>query len=194
MMTGRRTRTTLAGIALAAWALPAAADQAEVTGAFGFEFGQVVDPAQLKPLGIEPKGGLRYGFIPANPYVSLTEYELTLTPRSQRVYRITAQGTFKSMERCREELTQLEKALERKYVKTSGRITKDFGERPEIKFGRSARKINGTCIGAILRKTLTLTYIDEELMQTARDEAAAAEGEAAQGAEAGGTGRDESGL
>jgi hypothetical protein len=98
------------------------------------------------------------------------------------------------MERCREELVQLEKALERKYVKTSGRIKKDFGEIAEIRFGTSARTIRGVCTGAILKKTLTLTYTDEDLLQAAQDEAAAAEGDAAQGAETGGMGRDESGL
>jgi hypothetical protein len=183
-----------AGIALAACVTTSAAEHAEVMGAFGFEFGQAVDAAGLHPLGIEPKGGVRYGFIPENPYVSLTEYELMLTPRSLRVYRITARGTFKSMERCREELVQLEKALERKYVKTSGRIKKDFGEIAEIRFGTSARTIRGVCTGAILKKTLTLTYTDEDLLQAAQDEAAAAEGDAAQGAETGGMGRDESGL
>jgi hypothetical protein len=187
-------KTLVAGAVLALGALPAAAEQAEVTGAFGFEFGQVAETAGLNPLGIEPKGGLKYGFIPDNPYVSLTEYELTLTPRGLQVYRITARGTFKSMERCREELIQLDKALERKYVKTSGRIAKSSSEKPEIKYGTSARKIYGACTGTILKKTLTLSYTDEDLMQVARDEAAAVEGEAGPGAEAGGAGRDESGL
>lgn len=183
-------RTVVAGLVLAWCVLPAAAEQVEVTGAFGYEFGQRVETAELKPLGLEEKGGVRYGFIPANPYAPLTDYELGLTPHSLRVFRITARGTFSSMERCREELVRLEQALERKYVKTSGRIASKFGERPEIAFGRSARKIHGVCTGAVLRKTLTLTYVDEDLQQAAREEAGPAGGDAG----AGDPGRDESGL
>jgi hypothetical protein len=194
MMTGAHMRTVVAGVVLVLCALPASAEQAEVAGAFGFEFGQAVETAELKPLGIEAKGGVRYGFIPANPYAPLTEYELVLTPRSLRVFRITARGTFSSMQRCREELVRLEQALERKYVKTSGKIAMAFGEQPEIAFGRSARKIYGVCTGAILKKTLTLTYTDEDLVQAARDEGGPAGGDARQAMEAGGAGRDESGL
>lgn len=189
-------RAAVAGVVLVLCALPVAAEQADATGAFGYEFGQTVDTAELKPLGIEAKegkGGVVYSFIPANPYAPLTEYELGLTPQSFRVYRITARGTFTSMNRCREELVRLEQALERKYVKTSGKIATAFGERPEIAFGRSARKISGVCVGAVLKKTLTLSYTDEDLMRQAQEEAGPAGGDARPAA-GGGAGRDETGL
>lgn len=193
MKMGTGIKALAAGAALAVCAVPAPAEQGEVTGAFGYEFGQTVDPSALKQLGIEEKGGVRYSFIPANPYAPLTEYELGLTPHSLRIYRVTARGTFTSMQRCREELVRLEQALERKYVKTSGKVTTTFGERPVIAFGLTARKIAGDCTGAVLKKTLTLSYIDEDLRREAREEAGAAAADGS-GAATGAADRDESGL
>jgi hypothetical protein len=186
-------RAAVVGAILGAVVFPAAAEQGEVTGAFGFEFGQVVDFAGLQPLGTEEEGGLKYTVVPDKPYEPLTEYVVSLTPASHRVYRITARGTFSSMKRCREELVQLEQALGRKYVKTSGRMAYGFGETPEITFGRSARRIRGVCIGALLNKTLTLTYVDDDLAQAARREIGPADGAAAS-QDGGGSSRDESGL
>lgn len=169
---------------------PLAAEQGEVTGAFGFEFGQVIDPAGLKALDGDEDGGLSYAVTPDNAYGPLDEYAIMLTPASHRVYRITARGSFSSMQRCRDELVELERALERKYVKTSGSKSFGFDDIPVITFGQSPRKIRGKCTGRILHKTLTLSYIDEDLEQAARDEANPA-GIPAQDA---GAPRDESGL
>ncbi|MBK8162550.1 MAG: hypothetical protein IPK65_05210 [Gammaproteobacteria bacterium] len=169
---------------------PLAAEQGEVTGAFGFEFGQVIDPAGLKALDGDEDAGLSYAVTPDNAYGPLDEYAITLTPAGHRVYRITARGSFSSMQRCRDELVKLERALERKYVKTSGSKSFGFDDIPVITFGQSPRKIRGKCTGRILHKTLTLSYIDEDLEQAARDEANPA-GIPAQDA---GAPRDESGL
>jgi hypothetical protein len=185
----------MVGVILGAAVLPAtAAEQGEATGAFGFEFGQVVDTAGLSALGADEEGGVKYTVIPDKPYAPLTEYEVSLTPASHRVYRITARGSFSSMKRCREELVQLERALGRKYVKTSGRMNYGFGETPEITFGRSARRIRGVCTGAVLNKTLTLTYVDADLAQAARGEVNPAGGPAAASRDGGAPSRDESGL
>ena len=136
---------------------------------------------------------MKYTVIPDKPYAPLTEYVVSLTPASHRVYRITARGSFSSMKRCREELVQLEQALGRKYVKTSGRMNYGFGETPEITFGRSARRIRGVCTGAILNKTLTLSYVDADLAQAARDEVNPSGGSAAP-RDGSAPPRDESGL
>lgn len=180
----------VAAVLFALCAGPLAAEQGEVTGAFGFEFGQVIDPAGLKALDGDEDGGQSYAVTPDNAYGPLDEYAITLTPAGHRVYRITARGSFSSMQRCRDELVKLERALERKYAKTSGSKSFGFDDIPVITFGQSPRKIRGKCTGRILHKTLTLSYIDEDLEQAARDEANPA-GIPAQDA---GAPRDESGL
>ncbi|MGE0372277.1 MAG: hypothetical protein AB7Q01_10365 [Gammaproteobacteria bacterium] len=181
---------TAAIVLLGLCAGPLAAEQGEVTGAFGFEFGQVVDPSGLKALDGDEDGGLSYAVTPDNAYGPLDEYAVTLTPASHRVYRITARGSFSSMQRCRDELVELERALERKYAKTSGSKSFGFDDVPVITFGQTPRKIRGKCTGRIMHKTLTLSYIDEDLALAARDEANPA-GAAARDA---GAPRDESGL
>lgn len=185
-------KTVVAGILLALSAAAPAAEQGEVTGAFGFEFGQVIDPAGLKALDDDEDGGPGYTVVPENPYGPLTDYAIAITPSTHRVYRITARGSFGSMQRCRDELVLMERALERKYAKTSGSKAFGFSSHPVITFGQSPRKIRGKCTGRIMDKTLTLEYFDEDLARTARDEANPGSGEMAlPGA---GDARDESGL
>lgn len=164
-------RTWVAGFLLGLCAVPLAAEQAEVTGAFGFELGQEIDPAGLKALEDDEDGGPSYAVAPDNPYGPLTDYAVALTPATHRVYRIIARGSFTSMQRCREELVKLEQALERKYAKNSGSKAFGFNNSPLISFGQAPRKIRGKCTGTILRKTLTLSYFDEDLAQAARAEA-----------------------
>lgn len=164
-------RTWVAGFLLGLCAVPMAAEQGEVTGAFGFEFGQEIAPADLKALEDDEDGGPTYAVVPENPYGPLTEYAVAITPSTHRVYRISARGTFGSMQRCQEELVKLEKALERKYAKTSGSRAFGFKDSPLITFGQSPRKIRGNCTGTILHKTLTLSYFDEDLVREARAEA-----------------------
>lgn len=147
-----------------------AAGQAEVEGAFGLEFGQVLDIAG-RPEAEVDDGGLRFPHHPENPYDPLSEYTVTVTPESRRVYMIRAVGHFSSLRRCREELITLAGILEKKYVKTSGKISERFGDMPEIRFGETSRKIYGHCEGGILNKRLVLTYIDESLAAAARREA-----------------------
>lgn len=147
-----------------------AAGQAEVEGAFGLEFGQVLDIAGRPDAEVDD-GGLRFPHHPEHPYDPLSDYTVTITPESRRVYMIRAVGHFSSLRRCREELITLEEVLEKKYVKTSGKISEHFGDMPEIRFGVSPRKIYGHCEGGILNKRLVLTYIDEALAEAARREA-----------------------
>ncbi len=186
------TRMLVAGFLLGLCAAPLAEEQGEVTGAFGFELGQEVDPAGLKALDNDEDGGPTYAVVPDNPYGPLTDYAVALTPATHRVYRIIARGSFTSMQRCQEELVNLEKALERKYAKISGSKAFGFNDSPLITFGQSPRKIRGKCTGTILRKTLTLSYFDEDLAQAARAEAnPAGDGASARDKDAP---RDESGL
>lgn len=182
----------VAGILMIVGAAVVAAEPGEVTGAFGFEFGQVIDPAGLKALDDDEEGGPSYAVVPENPYGPLTEYAVAITPSTHRVYRVTARGGFSSMQRCRDELVLLERALERKYVKTGGSKAFGFNSHPVITFGQSPRKIRGKCTGKILDKTLTLNYFDEDLARAARAEANPTGGGAAAPNE--GEARDEAGL
>ncbi|MCC6208233.1 MAG: hypothetical protein IT488_08775 [Gammaproteobacteria bacterium] len=190
---GRTVKSAIvAGWLLGLCALSLAAEQGDVTGAFGFELGQVIDPAGLKALDDDEDGGPAYAITTDSPYGPLTDYAVAITPATHRVYRIAASGDFRSMQRCREELVKLEAALERKYAKISGSKAFGFDDSPMISFGKSPRKIHGKCTGRIMHKTLTLSYFDEALAQEARAEAnPAGGGAAAQDKDAP---RDESGL
>lgn len=145
---------------LAVWGT---AQAAEIEGAFGLRFGQVLAIAEGAAAEVADDGGLRLPHNPEHPYGPLTEYTVTVTPKDHRVFRIRAVGHFSSMRACRRELRKLEEVLKDKYVKTSGKISERFGDLPEVRFGESSRKIYAHCEGGILDKRLVLTYVDEAL-------------------------------
>lgn len=146
------------------------ATASEISGAFGFEFGAEVDLNKYQQLGIDAPYGLEYSFIPENPFAPLTHYSLFVTPKSHRVYKVTAIGKFTSDKACRRVLAGLEEALEKKYDKTSTKIPEDFGSIPKISFGTSSRSIEGNCSGFLFSKRLNLVYVDNELRTLAAQE------------------------
>lgn len=152
-------------------ASPVEAARGEVEGAFGLEFGQVLDVTGRPAPEVDDDGGLRFVHRPEHPYGPLSEYTVTVTPESHKVYMIQAVGHFSSMRRCREELITLEGVLEKRYVKTSDEVSERFGDIPEIRFGETSRKIYGFCGGGILDKRLVLSYVDKSLAEEARREA-----------------------
>lgn len=150
--------------------LPIMAKSLPIDGAFGLKLGEKLDVAELEKLGTERDGGIIYGFKPSNPYRTLTNYSVFVTPVSNRVYHISASGKFGSMKDCREELMRLESALAKKYTKISGEISSRFGDIPKITFGTSTRKIEALCKGAFNRRELVLRYIDKTLSKEASKE------------------------
>lgn len=162
-------RTAFAVLMFLAPAAETAAGE-PVEGAFGLEFGQVLDITGRPAPEVDDDGGLRFALRPEHPYGPLSEYTVTVTPESHKVYMIQGIGHFSSMRRCREELITLEGVLEKKYVKTSGEVSERFGDIPEIRFGKTSGKIYGFCGGGILNKRLVLSYIDQSLVDEARRE------------------------
>ena len=148
--------------------LPATAS--EINGAFGIEFGAEVDVNQYKQLGIDSPYGLEYAFIPENPYEPLNNYSMFITPKTHRVYQVTAMAKFTADSACRRVLVGLEEVLEKKYDKTSNPIREDFGSLPKISFGKSSRVIEGKCTGVLFSKRLNLVYVDKELRKLAGEE------------------------
>jgi len=137
----------------------------EITGAFGFVFGDKVDTRKYKQQGLDNAYGLKYAFIPENPFKPLDSYTMYVTPETHRVYQISASATFTSDKACLRVLVELEQALEKKYDKTSKKIHKDFGSLPEISFGKSSRTIEANCSGFLFSKKLKLVYLDKQLRE-----------------------------
>ena len=72
----------------------------EITGAFGIGFGERIDTGKYKQLGLDNSYGLKYAFIPENPFRPLEDYTMYVTQETHRVYQITASATFTSDKGC----------------------------------------------------------------------------------------------
>jgi len=148
----------------------AAAEQESIEGGFGFKFGEAIDVSSLNKLQNEKEGGVRYVFTPEHPYGPLTNYEVIVTPKSHRVYKIEAMENFGSMSDCRKELLRLEKVLSRKYMRTGGQVSSRFGDIPKITFGKTSKNIVALCKGVFNSRKLVLTYLDEDLLSEVKIE------------------------
>jgi len=140
------------------------AAQDEIDGGFGLKFGEIVDVAKLEKLNNEKSGGLRYAFTPEHPYGPLTQYEVVVTPKSNKVFKIEASEQFGSMGDCRRELQRLEKVLSRKYQRTGARMSMRFGDIPKITYGKTSKNIMALCKGVFNNRRLVLTYVDDDLL------------------------------
>ena len=150
------------------------AAQDEVDGGFGLKFGEVVDVTKLEKLNNEKSDGLRYAFTPEHPYGPLTQYEVVVIPKSNKVFKIEASEQFGSMGECRRELQRLEKVLSRKYQRTSARMSTRFGDIPKITYGKTSKNIMALCKGVFNNRQLVLTYIDSDLLSEMKMEGSSA--------------------
>ena len=113
-------RTALFAILLALTALPAMAQEyAPITGAFGFELGQVVDEATLNyshKSGLEPLGTVTYTVEPPTPSRFFSLYSLVVDLSTMRIVQIRAQSEdYSSETNIEADLNELIEALTNKY-------------------------------------------------------------------------------
>ena len=141
-----------------------------IEGGFGLKFGETVDVENMEKIQNEKEGGVRYAYTPEHPYGPLTQYELVVTPKSNRVYKIEAMENFSSMSDCRRELLRLEKVLSKKYKRTGAKVSTRFGDIPKITFGKSSKNIVALCKGVFNSRQLVLTYLDEDLLSEVKME------------------------
>ena len=150
--------TTLAQTAMAQ-------EYAPITGAFGFELGQVVDEAALDysqktepgPLGI-----VSYRLVPPKPSRFFSTYDLAVASDTMHVVLITAMSdSYQSKTNLKEDLNELMGVLEDKYG--------PFKEHPELVGYRL--ECEGKSIDAnIILNRLTITYRDDEAYQARKEE------------------------
>lgn len=90
--------------------------ESEITGAFGVRLGQPFRPELATSKHVFGDGVTLYGFKPQNPLPSFSEYWVRVTPRSNHVFYIVADGRL-NWEKAYEERRKILAALEEKYGK-----------------------------------------------------------------------------
>ena len=162
--------TALSGIAVA---------EEEIAGAFGMELGEQVSESDSRITEVEDSSrdaGLKLAFEPDHPFGALDQYHVLITPKTRKIYRVTAVGSFESASACEGELAVLQEALEERYGATDENvgdtIVSSMSGVDVIRFGSPPQRIVGTCIGSMGEHRVTLSYIHDEIEKRAKAERA----------------------
>ncbi len=168
-------RTAVLFFVLLAFPILLFAGDEKIEGGFGIILGEqaskedlpgAMDLEELDSNGDETV----YQFIPEHPYQPLTEYSVSVTPYSKKVYQIQATGLFKKKVKCVKELGKLEKILSEKYGDKNIDSSLRFTKLNRINYGKGARRIYAGCMGYFNNHTLKLTYVDQDLRKAGMNE------------------------
>lgn len=151
----------------------------EIKGAFGMTLGDVLPEEDSRVTEAERfsrDSGLRYAFDADHPFGALDGYHVLVTPQTRIIYRIIAEGKFRSASRCEEELLALQEVLETKYGPHDDNVADSMvrampGMRV-IRFGNVPRRIVATCVGFMDDHNLSLNYFADDLEERAKAERA----------------------
>ena len=101
---------------IALWATSTlSAQQPQITGAFGFKFGDVFDPSkaikEVKLLG----GSTAYEVRPTEPYRACSVYVVQITPKTHLIHSIVGKGWLANFQEALKELQLVMELLRQKY-------------------------------------------------------------------------------
>ena len=88
----------------------------QITGAFGFKFGEKFDTSKAVK-EVKLAGGPAYEIEPINPHRSCSVYRVRITPKTHLIYTIFGEGLFTDVEDAVKEALLVLELLERKYGK-----------------------------------------------------------------------------
>ena len=98
-------------------ALPSSlfASEEQVTGAFGFKFGETYDEKKALKVEKTEQGEVFYVVSPLKPFKSFDAYVLAMTPVTKLIYAISATGLFENIRSCKQERSLIIDLLKKKY-------------------------------------------------------------------------------
>ena len=138
----------------------------KITGAFGVKLGQVLSSQMIKTSAF--LGDNKYSFDPEKKFRSFSTYLIEITPKTRKIYSISAMGDMDDDPTCEEEQALIMAIIKKKY---GGRIVESslFFERQIISQGN--RSVATTCSGGLFDdETLSIKYSDSKLEELAENE------------------------
>ncbi|MBH0044328.1 hypothetical protein [Pseudoalteromonas sp. SWXJZ10B] len=144
----------------------------DVEGGFGYKFKEKINISSLELIKVTKVEGDQYRYKPEKPYGNLDNYSVYVTPETQSVYKIEAQGSFPTKADCKQELSSLEQALSKKYGAKKPDLSAVISGMPIIRLGGNGKRIVGMCNVYTKPYQLTLSYMDDSQTQIAKRERA----------------------
>lgn len=140
----------------------------KIQGAFGIQLGQVFDLSSKIGTAELTDGTPMYMFEPKKKFRSLSQYFVMITPKTNKVHTIWAQGDMENNSLCQKEQALVMAILQKKY----GKIAKDkpFSVMYDVKeIDQGEKKVFTKCTG-FSDVNLSIRYKDKKLEQLAENE------------------------
>ena len=164
----------LASVLLAPVSTSLSAEE-KITGAFGVKLGQILSSQMIKTseLAFTDEGDDTYSFSPDKKFRSFSTYMIKITPKTRKIYSISAEGKIYSDPTCEEEQALIMAIIKKKYEEVnelssllSGLLS--WAELQIITQGN--RRSVGTICRELSSDTLTIMYSDSKLAELAENE------------------------
>ena len=155
----------LASVLLAPVSTSLSAEE-KITGAFGLKLGQILSSQMIKTseLAFTYKSDNMYSFSPDKKFRSFSTYMIAITPKTRRIYAISAIGGMDDDSTCEKEQALIMAIIKKKY---GGEIEKD-----ELS-GLQGIVQGNRAIGIECRRLYNVTviiYADRKLAELAENE------------------------
>ena len=155
----------LASVLLASVSTSLSAEE-KITGAFGVKFGQILDSQSIEGT-YERFGDDKYTYIfyPDKKFRSFSNYFISITPKTRKIYGVGAIGDMDDDSTCEKEQALIMAIIKKKY---RGEIEKHelFSQQTIVQDNRGIATI---CRG-LSNVNLVITYMDTKLSELAENE------------------------
>jgi formylglycine-generating enzyme required for sulfatase activity len=140
----------------------------KISEAFGMKLGDVFDPTKALGQSKLEDGTPMYQFSPTQAFRSFTEYYVMITPQTNKIYCIWAQGPFDNPEMAKKEQALVMELLKEKYGdKQKQGLFDSIGDVMRIDDGN---RYIITKVSGFSTATLDIRYYDTELQKLAEQE------------------------
>lgn len=141
----------------------------DIKGAFGFEFGEIVDTSKLKiaqPNVGDPR--TYYKVTPRIPVQFFSKYTISATPESKQLMAVIAEGDGQPVATCIEQQKAILQLLFTKYISENRKLEPEDLEIPMV--AKDGKKIIINCVGTPQSARLKVRYFDDALSELAMKE------------------------
>ena len=162
----------LASVLLAPVSTALSAEE-KITGAFGLKLGQILSSQMIETseLAFTYKGDDTYSFSPEKEFRSFSTYMVKITPKTRKIYSISAEGNIRSASACGKEQALIMAIIKKKYgeVNELSSLLSSLISWAEIKIiTQGNRRSVGTRCS--ISDTLEIVYSDLKLADLAENE------------------------
>lgn len=145
------------------------ANSSTLIEAFGYKLGESTNTSNLKKIATKTHAGDEYSFSPDNLYGVFNDYRIRVTPKTNRVFFISAKGEVKNRAECESEFGAVSSVLDKKYGKGTENLAAQMAGIKQLRYKGSNGRIVVQCL-KVLQYEISVNYISDKVEKAAISE------------------------